>query len=586
MLAAGICSAFVAEQVLAVEFRTESFEGSFNSTIGVAAGMRLKDPSCALVGDPTYCASAATDQWAAGDNGNLNYRKGDFFTLAVKGSHELLLKQNDAGLKFFTRAIWKQDPGANNTARTDLSPDARKQIVHNAELLDFWVSKDLRIGDQNARLRVGNQVISWGEALYYIGGVSNNVLDYQKLLVPGTQMKEAFLPVPAISLSSSLGDTLSGEAFYQFKWRRARIAPVGSYFSASDAYDKGRQPISFSGQNFNAAGPDAFALTGRRSLTEAESLAAIAANGDFGVPILEDRKARNSGQYGLSMKWAPEGTPLNLGLYVMRYHDQFPVLDVTGGTAYQWKFLEDRTMYGATANFPVGNWAVGVEFSYRPKDAVTLSGCFTPGGPTDINFNPNPVSSGDCPTYMNSKKYQLSVTGLYQLQRSENAAILGLLGADTGFFTAEAAFTRFPGIGNPIIRDVGGTQVMQVPGAGYFAPLDRSGAYPIVAGIGTKNSWGYTLDFNWTYDGSVLPGWQLTPGITFAHSVKGDTPNYSAQFLEGNKSVNLYVLLNQNPTKWQFGVNYTTYFGGKKGVVERQYLGDRDFIGAFANYTF
>ena len=156
MVAAGICSAFVAEQALAVEFRTDSFEGSFNSTIGVAAGTRLKDPSCSLVGDPNYCASAATGQWAAGDNGNLNYRKGDFFTLAVKGSHELLLKQNDAGLKFFTRAIWKQDPGADNTERTDLSSDARKQIVHNAELLDFWVSKDLRIGDQNARLRVGN----------------------------------------------------------------------------------------------------------------------------------------------------------------------------------------------------------------------------------------------------------------------------------------------------------------------------------------------------------------------------------------------------------------------------------------------
>lgn len=585
MLAAGICSTLGTGRVLAVEFKNDYFEGSFNSTVGVAAGMRAKNPSCGLVGDPNYCASAATDQWAAADNGNLNYRKHDLFTLAIKGSHELLLK-NDAGLKFFTRGIWKEDFRADHTARTDLSGDARKQIVHNAELLDFWASKDFQIGEQNARVRLGNQVISWGESLYYIGGISNNVLDYQKLLVPGTQMKEAFLPVPAISLSSSLGDTLSGEAFYQFRWRRSRIAPVGSYFSASDIYNKGRQPISYSGQNFNVFGPDANALTGRRSLNEADALAAMGANGDFAIPINADKTPRNGGQYGMSLKWAPEGTQLNLGLYANRYHDQFPVLDVVGGTNYLWRFLEDRTTYGATANFPVGNWAVGVELSYRPKDAVTLSGCYTPGGPTDVNVNPNPNPTGDCPAYMDSKKYQASVTGLYQMHKSENPAILGLLGADTAFFTGEAAVSHYPGVRSQIVRDVNGVQVLQVPAAGYFTALDRSGAYPITAGIGTPTSWGYTLDFNWTYDGSVISGWQVTPGVTFSHAVKGDTPNYSAQFLEGNKSVNLYVLFNQNPTKWQLGANFTSYFGGKNDVVKRQYLGDRNFIGAFANYTF
>jgi hypothetical protein len=94
------------------------------------------------------------------------------------------------------------------------------------------------------------------------------------------------------------------------------------------------------------------------------------------------------------------------------------------------------------------------------------------------------------------------------------------------------------------------------------------------------------VDFNWTYDGKLISGWQVTPGVTFSHSVKGDTPNYSAQFLEGNKSANFYILFAQNPTKWQGGINLTTYFGGKNDVVVRQYFKDRAFIGGFVSYNF
>lgn len=583
MATAGLYCSLTAVPVMAIEFKTDSFEGSFNSTIGVAAGMRLRDPSCGLVGDKGYCASANTEQWSAADDGNLNYRKGDFFTLAVKGSHELLLKNGD-GLKFFARGVWKLDPGADNTERTELSSEARKQIVHNIEILDFWASKDLTLGGQNARLRVGNQVISWGEALFYVGGVSTNVLDFQKLLVPGTQLKEAFLPVPAVSLSGSLSDTVNAEAYYQFQWKRTRVAPVGAYFSASDIYNKGRVPVSFSGANFNVTGQDAYAVTGLRRMSEADQIAAINGNGDFGVPVLADQTPGNSGQYGVSFKWAPEGTTINLGAYAANYHDTFPVLSVAnGGTAYQWKFLEDRKVYGLSANFPLGNWAIGVEYSYRPKDAVSLSGCFTPGTAYDANLN---TALFDCPLYADRKKHQVSVTGMYQLQKSENPLILGALRADSGFLTAEAAFTRYPGLSKPIVRTIGGVQVEQVAAAGYFIPLDRSGAYPIATRIGSASSWGYTVDFNWTYDSTVIQGWQLTPGITFGHAVKGDTPNYAAQFLEGNKSANFYVLFNQNPTKWQAGVNLTKYFGGKNDIVQRQYLADRDFVGGFVNYNF
>jgi len=43
-----------------------------------------------------------------GDQGNLNYRKGDAFTTYVKGSHELLLKMPD-DITFLGRVNWVRD---------------------------------------------------------------------------------------------------------------------------------------------------------------------------------------------------------------------------------------------------------------------------------------------------------------------------------------------------------------------------------------------------------------------------------------------------------------------------------------------
>src|SRR5262249_5910889 len=141
---------------------------------------------------------------------------------------------------------------------------------------------------------------------------------------------------------------------------------------------------------------------------------------------------------------------------------------------------------------------------------------------------------------------------------------------------------RYPGV-NPnkrYDRTLNGVAVTQVPLAGYAVSTDPAG-YPvdtanaITAGFGTKNSGGYAVDFNWTYDSKLIKGWLVTPGITFYHAVKGDQPVMYPNFLEGAKSANFYVLFATNPATWQAGLNYTTYWGGDQ---LRQAYGDRDFL--------
>ena len=88
---------------------------------------------------------------------------------------------------------------------------------------------------------------------------------------------------------------------------------------------------------------------------------------------------------------------------------------------------------------------------------------------------------------------------------------------------------------------------------------------------------------NWTYDGTLVPGWQVTPGITFYDALTGYTPTLQANYMQGAKSVNVYVLFNHNPTTWQGGINFTAFFGGNS--LSQPYA-DRNFVGLFVTRNF
>lgn len=580
------------------QFSTGSIKGDFVSTITTGVAKRVSGADCGSVGDPNSSCGAGANvaQFSNGDNGDLNYKKGDLFASYIKGTHELLLNFPD-GYKFLGRGTWLYDFKATDTRRTDLEPDAKDQLARDVRLLDFWGSKDFTIGSQTARLRIGNQVLNWGESVYGIGGINaTNSLDYQKLAVPGTQLKEAVLPAPMISFATGLGSGVSLDSYYQFRWNQNRYPPVGSFFSVSDIFGKGREPLYLSTTNFNFGGVDAASISGSRDLSTLHQTQNGLVNGAFAGPpfnslgfaFADDKTPKNTGQYGLALHYKPESTTLDLGIYYLNYHDKAPVLGSLVNGQLQWNFLENRKLYGVSANFPLGDWAMGWELSYRPKDAVALTGCFNPGGPLDANTNA--VVGINCQQWIDEQRYQMHLSGQLNLTPANYPTILSLLGkATTAYLTAEAVFIRYPGVSpdTRYTRTVDGVQVVQAPSAAYNFWRDNSTVstlgYPITGAAGTANSWGFTTDFNWTYDGSLIPGWQVTPGVTYVQAVKGFTPTYTANYLEGAKYANFYVLFNQNPVKWQAGLNYSRYFGGDNLT---QLFGDRDFVGGFVAYNF
>jgi hypothetical protein len=575
MALAGICM----PAAHAFQFESGSMTGSFNSTLTLGFGKRVESPACSHHGDvSTSCGDRANIAvWGNGDDGNLNYKKGDFFTTHLKGSHELLMQFPD-DLRFMGRVGWLYDFTADDTARTPLDRKARREVGEYVRLYDLWVSKGFDIGENRGRVRIGNQVVSWGESLFMPGGINSNVrMDIQRLSSPGMQLKEAFLPSPMISVAAGLGSGMNLEAYYQFKWDPYEFWPSGTYWSQSDTYNHGREDLLY-------FAPDpASQIRAEGGRVNSGSLAAKRLemlNDGTAFPVLKDKEPGDSGQYGVSLKWRPEGWDADLGFYYQRYHDKTPNPQywnaaMTGTHMY---YKKNRNLFGISANTSIGNWAVGAELSYRPKDAVSTSVCFNMDGSGDgLEYGV------DCNASIDKERYQLHLTGILSLTPGDHGAFLDLVGAQTATFLGEITAIVYPGVNRKKVwtRSQNGITYQQIPAAGAWTYLDQNGN-PF--GVGDKLSWGYMFDFSLTYDSTLIPGWQVIPGVFFSHAVEGHTPNFAANWGEGAKSANFYVLFNRNPMTWQAGLNYTRFWGGKYSTSAP--YRDRDFVGGFISRNF
>jgi hypothetical protein len=548
------------DSAFAFTFGDGNIKGSLDSTVGIGTGIRASAPGCDTIvgtnfgaptqptgsGAPTGCLDGASGY---NDQGNLNYKKGDAFTTYIKGTHELLLELPDA-YKFMARVNWLRDLTAThtsgylsglNTSGSALPDAAKDDLNFKTRLLDLWVSKEFDLNGNRARLRAGNQVISWGESTFISGGINQtNAVDIMRLSQPGTQLKEALLPAPIVSLASGLGHGFNAEVYSQLRWNENYLPPVGSYWSL--------------------------------------------ANAGKGTPATPAPK--DSGQYGMALRYQSTEAQANFGVYYMRYHDKSASLYAANpdpvAPAFATQFLEDRTLYGVSANFPLGNWAIGTELSYRPKDAVTLN----TNGANNIDGQLC-LFGGKC--YVDEKKYQFHVTSTLMLTPGDHGPLLKLLGADSGILIAEAAAVHYPNLkssyqGVPVAAGQWGWGALTANDPFLVAISTGALPPPDLPSVGDKTSWGIALDFNWTYDGTLLPGWQVTPEVFYARGIKGRTPNLQGTFMEGASSVNYVLTLTQNPPNWSVAFNYAKFYGGSN-LFDQPYR-NRDFYGMSISRNF
>lgn len=569
----------------------EGVSGSFDSTLSYGFAQRLQSPDCKLLGgDSGGCNNGSNTElgqyynlakgngyanadinYSNADDGDLNYHKHDVYSQVIKGTHELSLKFGD-GWSALGRVAWAKDFKMDDTRRTDLEDEAERDATERFDLLDLWVAKSFDLGQMPAKVKVGNQVISWGEEIFVTGGINQiNALSLPKYHTPGTQLKEVFIPAPMASFNLGLTDTLNLEAYYQFKWNAYALDPVGTYFSTADVAGEGRRAIYYPTNYVEGILPGTCAATptghcGDPQVSGLSTQELVAAG--LAVPYAGEREAKNSGQYGLALRWRAESIGTEFGLFYERYHDKLPFIGYTARKDpanlvvddYFINYGEDKDLFGLSANTMLGPVAVAGELSYRPRDSVAIDPTVPFGSTFTGSYNKYSVfDTGVNKGFVEEKKWQADVNAIYSFSANDALGFIPTsLGASDGFLMAEAVATYYPG-------------------------LDTSGKVPYALpdySLPDKTSWGYVTEFGINYPNLFGSGVTVTPQLDFSQDVNGTSPNASP-FVEGRKSLTTSLLFNYRD-RWKGGLQWVQFWGGGANNL----MADRDFLSGSVSYSF
>lgn len=219
----------LAAPAYAVSFNIGEIEGQLDSSLSVGASwsMRSADPDLYGVnngGDGIFSTS---------DDGKINFKKGETFSKIFKGIHDLELKYGDTGV--FVRGKYWYDFELKDEHRLvkDIDDSNRKEGAQSsgAEILDAFVYHNYSVADQPGSVRLGKQVVSWGESTFIQNSINSiNPVDVSAFRRPGAEVKEGLIPVNMFYVSQSLTDNLSAEVFYQLEWDQTVVDNCGTFF--------------------------------------------------------------------------------------------------------------------------------------------------------------------------------------------------------------------------------------------------------------------------------------------------------------------------------------------------------------------
>ena len=322
------------------EFGDGEFRGSLDTTIshGLIYRAEKRDPELA----------ADTN----GNDGNLNYDRG-IASNASKFVADLDISQDNFGLFLRTTGFLDLENQDEERARTPLTDEAKDRVGRNVELLDAYVTTGFDVGDTIIDLRLGKHVLNWGESTFIPNGINAiNPFDVSKLRRPGSELREALLPVGLVSVTAEPSDLLSVTGFYQYDWEETHIDPVGSFFSSTDYVGPGAskavvtdvfeglmpgQPLEWDkGYGFGPLTTYLNADLGGNTVPNPRGGAPIPVplplqppwDVDFlsverGADITPD----DGGQYGLAVNYLAEDlNDTEFGFYFINYHSRLPTV--------------------------------------------------------------------------------------------------------------------------------------------------------------------------------------------------------------------------------------------------------------------
>lgn len=235
------------------------------------------------------------------------------------------------GNAWYDRPYTREDDNGN-----EFSNDVNDVLGFDARLLDAFVFGNFNLNGHALNVRVGRQVISWGQNTFFQGiGAAQNPLDATKGHTAAPETKSLYLPTGAVYGQLTLTPKLSMAAYYRWEWEPYVLAPQGSYF----------------GSLLNTLPKD----------------------------------EPSGGQYGLKFSYMARNLGYTtFGFYYLNYHSKTPKVEVIGviptpppappRPILQKVYAEDIQLYGVSMSTQLGPYiALRSEASYREGRPITAT---------------------------------------------------------------------------------------------------------------------------------------------------------------------------------------------------------------------
>ena len=580
-IAAFLCACLVPTAVTGSElFRVGEVEGLINFSVAYGFLARVQERNPDLVG----IGNGGTAPSVNFDDGNLNYDEG-IVANQLRGTAEVALRWRNFGAFVRGYGFYDFENELGSGRRTDLTDDGSWEVGSGAGLQDAYLTANFSLANVPIQLRVGKQVVNWGESNFLRFGIDViNPIDLVAALQPTTTFRDVFVRQGMVWGVANVTETVAVEAFYQFDWEPVTLPPVGWFFSADDLLGVDMN-VAFEGfGEFSDQGTDldaAFNPTNQPLGFDPDFMKIFSAGRD---------DPDDQGQFGFAVQtFLPFLNATKLALHFVNYHSRLPLIsgftadpmavagttdaavdaraatigvtrtdaellaigDLANATVYGASYPEDIKMLGFgfnTATITTGTLIAG-EVSHQfdwpvqvPKEEVLASSLST------VQFS---GALGD-------RFRDLSLATFGQVFGPDQP-VKGWV--DTGKTQASLNLAQLFG------PRLGAAQSLLSFDIGYVHVADLPRASPF-----DEDSWGYRLVGQLTYDG-VFGGLTLRPSLRWTHDVDGVTPGPGGAFIEDRKTLTARLDV-QYTQRWTASLSYFRDFGG--GVVNL--LEDRDFV--------
>lgn len=581
--------ASLTQQALAFDFKLDNgVEGALNvtATIGTMLRTEAPDPNLygALGGPLVGAAPGLLNNY--GNSSDLNFEKNKPVSTVIKGMADLRLQREKAGI-FLRLMAWNDfelkggdrpygsivNGFKQNSPLSDQGFDKEARFS-NAIVSDayFFGQSDLGNGS-NLSGRIGRQRLNWGVAQFVAGGINvinpGNNAGQQR---PGSLPEESRLPVGMVYGNLDVGKQWGAEVFVQYEFQPTAQAGCGTFFVTA---------------NFLPTGCGFVNVLASAANTDAKMLAA----GTY-LHRDADKLARDSGQFGVSLRYSAESIMTEIRGYAMNYHSRTPSMTgvnanvggtyglLTGtvsrltdpnGQKYGLMYAEDIKLFGLSFDTKLDrSLRLYGELAYRPNqplnmNASDLTAAFLQRQATSLlNLSNKVLLIPPGGTFEGYDRYRVTNLDLGISKAFENA-----LGAQSVTLTGEIGVSQVGDLPDPATMRYGRGDIYGVAYYNGQAPTFVCATTPTtwtaqvqkqcsLDGFITSTSSGVRLRIAANYPGALF-GATLTPSLLVAKDLNGTS--YDGSFLQGRTTVIAALRADWN-RKYYADLQYTRFDGG------------------------